>query len=266
MPTGVYDRGVKIICGHPDRKHRGHGLCNACYLRKKRKENPRPKSKPKKSTVYNVDFPKGFYVYVWLREDGSPYYVGKGQGRRGYIKATHRFPPPTSVDRIIIQEYETEEDALLAEKFLVEYYGRENRKQGTLLNLTDGGEKVPPPARGIKRSEETKKKISEALKGNTNGSFTAGKPWTDEHREKHKKAMKNRNIPPESRLKMGSNRGKTMSKENLSALIAVNTGRVVSEETKNKISLANTGKTRNEETKSKLREAWVRRRKREQIQ
>jgi len=119
--------------------------------------------------------------------------------------------------------------------------------------------KMSTSQRGKKKTAETKKKLSESLKGNTNGSFTAGKAWTDEHREIHSKAMKNRNIPPESRLKMGSNRGKKMSKENLSALIAINTGRVVSEETKNRISLANTGKKRNEEAKSKMREAWVRR-------
>ena len=80
-----------------------------------------------------------FYTYLYLREDGTPYYVGKGHGRRAFRK--HRFPVP-SHDRIIVQEFLSEEDALFAECFLIALYGREDLAAGRLLNLTDGGDGV----------------------------------------------------------------------------------------------------------------------------
>jgi len=80
-----------------------------------------------------------FYTYLWLREDGTPYYAGKGRGNRAFIRHSHRFPPPPN-DRILIQEFSTEMDALSAEKFLISYYGREDEGTGSLLNLTDGGD------------------------------------------------------------------------------------------------------------------------------
>ena len=80
---------------------------------------------------------KVFYTYLWLREDGTPYYVGKGTGKR----ANRTGSPPC--DRIIIQEHESEEDALHAERFLISYYGRIDTGTGILRNFSDGGEGIP---------------------------------------------------------------------------------------------------------------------------
>ena len=74
-----------------------------------------------------------FYTYMWLREDGSPYYVGKGTWKRAHRKGA------PSEDRIIMQEWPCEEDAFTAEKLLIAVYGRES-DGGVLINRTDGGE------------------------------------------------------------------------------------------------------------------------------
>ena len=107
-----------------------------------------------------------FYTYLWLREDGTPYYVGKGSGRRSYEKHGHRCAPPEDRSRILVQEFPDETMAFLAEKFLIAAYGRKDIGTGCLWNLTDGGEQPPSP-KGRKLSDETKKKISQAHKGNT---------------------------------------------------------------------------------------------------
>jgi hypothetical protein len=81
-----------------------------------------------------------FYTYLYLREDGTPYYVGKGKGRRAFRKGQRQFNVPVDKSNILIQEFESEADAFEAEKFLIEYYGRKDLGAGCLRNLTDGGE------------------------------------------------------------------------------------------------------------------------------
>lgn len=97
-----------------------------------------------------------FYTYLWLREDGTPYYVGKGHGKRAFRKGS----PPR--ERVIIQEWPSEADAFAAESFLIVYYGRKDIGTGILRNMTDGGEGTF----GRKQSESTRHKKSESLKGN----------------------------------------------------------------------------------------------------
>jgi len=85
---------------------------------------------------------KTFYTYLYLRYDGTPYYVGKGSGNRAF-SSQHRVKPPTNTTRIMIQEFPSEQDAFEAEKFLIAYYGRIDQGTGCLRNLTDGGENPP---------------------------------------------------------------------------------------------------------------------------
>jgi hypothetical protein len=98
-----------------------------------------------------------FYTYLWLRENGIPYYVGKGSVNRAHVKGNHRLHPPPK-NRIVIQEFESEEDAFFAERFLIAAYGREDLSEGCLLNLTDGGENPPIRDKGSYFTQAAKQK------------------------------------------------------------------------------------------------------------
>ena len=109
----------------------------------------------------------GFYAYLWLREDGTPYYAGKGIGRRGFTNKGHRVHRPVSIDKILIFPRATEAEAFETEKELIRNWGRKDIGTGCLQNQTDGGEN-PPSWRGRKRGRPTlahRQKISESKKG-----------------------------------------------------------------------------------------------------
>lgn len=119
-----------------------------------------------------------YYVYEYLREDDTPYYVGKGSGFRAYCKRPYK---PNDKSRIkIIKEDLSEQEAFDLEIILIKKYGRLDLGTGILKNKTPGGE-------GYSLSSETKEKLSVANKGKTpwNKGLTAS---TDKRVNKNAKA------------------------------------------------------------------------------
>lgn len=137
-----------------------------------------------------------YYVYAYLREDTTPYYIGKGTKDRAFKKQGHTVPLPPK-DRIkILKEHLTEDEAKLLEIELIKEYGRKDLGTGILRNMTDGGEgssgrvatemmkeKLSKANLGKKQSDETKQKRANSLRG---------KHRTEEQKKRQSEAALNR--------------------------------------------------------------------------
>jgi hypothetical protein len=141
-----------------------------------------------------------YYTYAYLREDRTPYYIGKGSGKRAYEKYNRKIKPPKDKSRIIfLKQNLTEEKAFKHEKYMIAVFGRKDLGTGILHNRTDGGEGASGAIRSLEfkenlrrinkdktLSEEHKNKLREANIGENNPNY--GKSASQETREKMSKS------------------------------------------------------------------------------
>ena len=99
---------------------------------------------------------KEYYTYAYLRKDGTPYYIGKGKGKRINFSYNRRAKLPPKERRIFLKKNITEEEAIKHEIYMIALFGRKDLGTGILRNLTNGGDGIS----GCKRSKELKEKIA----------------------------------------------------------------------------------------------------------
>ena len=169
-------------------------------------------------------------LYRHLKPCGEVFYIGVGNKIRPYAKTDRsdfwwKVVNKYGYEIQILKTNLTKEEAYELEVILISWYGRKNLGLGPLVNLTNGGDgsnnvivsqetrdKISKIHTGSKRSEETKKLMSEKAKLRI---------FSEETRNKMSESAKNKVFTEEHKNKLYSNKdgenngmfGKTHSEE-----------------------------------------------------
>ena len=186
------------------------------------------------------------YIYLIIDLTNWKKYVGQHHyhlekldsnyhGSGHIIKQIYKKRPHT-LKEVYLKTCYTQEELDEWEKYYIKFY---NTLYPNGYNLEEGG-------RGGVPSEETRRKLSESLKGKP--AHNKGVPMSEEQKRKLSESKKS--ISDETRKKIS---------ESLKGKPAPNKGKPMSEEQKKKLSEINKGKHLSEETKKKMSESAKRR-------
>lgn len=201
-------------------------------------------------------------LYIHRRKDNNiVFYVGIGNlPERAFSKKQRNKYWKNIVSKYgylieILYDNISWEEACKKEIDLIKFYGRKDLEEGTLCNMTNGGDGVsnlneesrkkisekikstkPSGFLGHKHSKEVKEKLSEFKKGN---KYSLGNKMSEEEKQKRRERMTGRFVSEETKKKLSeSKKGFKMSEEQKKKISESRKGKKLSEETKLKLSLS----------------------------
>lgn len=197
-------------------------------------------------------------VYRHTHDDGTIFYIGIGKTKKRAYTKDRRSPiwkyavNKYGLNVEILHDDVSWEDACKIEQELIKQYGRKAFGEGTLVNLTEGGD----GQLGLKASEETKAKMSEAHIGlNT---WSKDRTMSEEQKQHMRDYIAKNGAFATGHIKSEESRRRTSEKLKGRKLAL---GFKHTEEYKQRISIERTGegnpmfgKNHSDETKQKMRE------------